>query len=299
MNGLHTLYTSDVLPRVLPVVAGVLGAGGLAAACLPARVAMRRELRRRWLTATGAALLFLGAMFLHELGATALVWLLGLITVGEYARTARLGRGERAVLRTAVVLLPLLALLTRRHLADALDLPAFAFLTVAGVLPAVLSGDTARGGERAARTVFGLLWIPVALTGLVVLDGTAVAVGVAVAFGGAGAWCGGMLLRPLGGTLARPLSPHTPTRTWGGVLGAGMAVAAGLEAAGAFTVTLWAAVLAGSVAGDLLASTLRREAGVREAGGKDAGTWLPGFGGLLDRIGPLLLALPAAMAVTL
>ncbi|MGK5729569.1 phosphatidate cytidylyltransferase [Streptomyces sp. URMC 124] len=292
---MNTLYTSDVLPRVIPVVSGVLAAGGLVVACLPARVAMRRELRRRWLTCAVGGSLFLGAMFLHELGATVLVWLAGLVAVGEYARTARLGRGERAVLRTAVVLVPLAALLERWRLADSLGLPAFALLTVAGVLPAVLSDDTARGGERAARTVFGLLWIPVALTGLVVLDGTAVAVAVAVAFGDVGAWCAGKLLRPLGGALARPLSPHSPARTWAGVLGAGMAVAAGLEAAGAFTVTLWAAVLAGGVLGGLLGSLLKREAGVEETG-----TWLlPGSGGLLDRIGSLLAALLLAMVVTL
>ncbi|MEV4500692.1 phosphatidate cytidylyltransferase [Streptomyces klenkii] len=291
---MNDLYTSDVLPRVVPVVAGVLGAAGLAVACLPARVVMRRELRRRWLTWAVAATVGVGALALRELGATVLAWLLGLIAVTEYAGLARLGRGERAVLVLGALLLPPPALLAAVDLADPFGLRTLALLTVACALPALLSGDTARGGERAARTVFGMLWIPVALTGLVVLEGTALAVVVATAFGGAGAWCGGLLLSRLGGTLARPLSPLSPGKTWGGVLGAGMGVAAGLEAAGAFTVTLWAAVLAGCVLGGLLAAMVKREAGVR-----GAGTWLPGFGGLLDLIGPLLLALLTAMAVSL
>ncbi len=46
-------------------------------------------------------------------------------------------------------------------------------------------------------------------------------------------------------------------------------------------------VALGSLWGDLVESALKREFGV-----KDAGNWLPGFGGLLDRIDSLLIVLP-------
>jgi phosphatidate cytidylyltransferase len=164
---------------------------------------------------------------------------------------------------------------------------------VLAVLAAVCAGDTEQGFTRACRTLFGLLWIPVSLSGLVLLGDTALAVGVAVAFGDVGAWCGGTALGRRG-PLARRLSPLSPNKTWAGAVGAAAATAAALAAVGAFTPVLWAAVLAGCVLGDLVESMVKREAGV-----KDAGSWLPGFGGLLDRIDSLLVALLLVMVVTL
>lgn len=287
------LIAGEAVGRAVPLVAGALGASGIALAALPARLAMRAELRKRWRTWAIAAPVFLGSLFLGAGGAFALAAALGVTAVSEYVRMAGLPRAEHAVLALAAVVLPALAWLVPAAVdRGAVDLRVAALLLVAAALPALLAGDHERGFTRSARTVFALLWIPLPLTGLVVLQDTAVAVGLAVALGDVGAWCGGTALGRRG-PLARPLSPLSPSKTWAGVLGAAGATGLALAAVGAFTPLLWMAVLTGCVLGDLLESMVKREVGV-----KDAGSWLPGFGGLLDRIDSLLLALLLAMVVT-
>ncbi|MEV8360632.1 phosphatidate cytidylyltransferase [Streptomyces niveus] len=287
------VFAGEAVGRAVPLVAGALGASGIAVAALPSRLAMRAELRKRWRTWAIAAPVFLGTLSLGAGGAFALAAALGATAVSEYVRMAGLPRAEHAVLLVAAVVLPALAWLVPAAVdARAVDLRVVALLLVVAALPALLAGDDERGFTRSARTVFALLWIPLPLTGLVVLGDTAVAVGLAVALGDVGAWCGGMALGRRG-VLARSLSPLSPSKTWAGVLGAAVATAVALGAVGAFTPVLWAAVLTGCVLGDLLESMVKREAGV-----KDAGSWLPGFGGLLDRIDSLLLALLLAMVVT-
>ncbi|MER7177103.1 phosphatidate cytidylyltransferase [Streptomyces mesophilus] len=271
----------STLSRSVPVVAGVLGAGGIAVAALPARLRMRAELRRRWRTWAFSAPLFLGAFFLGSAGVALFAAGLGVVAVLEYVRMAGLTRADRAVLTAAAVALPALAWLAPEALGPQLALGVL--LLAAG--PALLTADATTGFTRASRTAFGLLWIPLGLTCLVLLGDTALAVGVAVAFGDVGAWCGGTALGRRG-PLARRLSPLSPNKTWAGVVGCAAATAGALAVLGSFTPLVWTAVLVGCVVGDLLESMVKREAGV-----KDAGSWLPGFGGLLDRIDSLLVAL--------
>jgi phosphatidate cytidylyltransferase len=254
------------------VVAGALGAGGVGVA-----LSGDRELRRRWLTWAVTAPLVGGLLALGAAGAAALAAGLGVVAAGEYARLARLDRADRALLAAAAVAL-LLALL-----ADRGALAVTPYLLLAAALPALLSGDTKTGLRRAALTAFGVLWLPWSLSHLVLLGGTAFAVCAAVSVGDVTAWCGGKLV---GGGRLSALSPN---KTWGGVAGAAAGAALTLALLGEFSLPLLAAVAVGGVLGDLLESMAKREAGV-----KDAGSWLPGFGGLLDRIDSLLIVLPLA-----
>ncbi len=93
--------------------------------------------------------------------------------------------------------------------------------------------------------------------------------------------------------LAPTISPH---KTWEGVLGnvLGAYLGVGLLAValpgalgGRRLLVLPLIIAGGALWGDLLESRLKRECGVKDAGG-----WLPGFGGLLDRIDSLLIVIP-------
>lgn len=98
----------------------------------------------------------------------------------------------------------------------------------------------------------------------------------------AGSWIGGPRLLPAA----------SPNKTWAGLIaGLCLGVAAGVAVAYAYDMTpLHAGLIAAptalaAVLGDLLMSLVKRRFGV-----KDAGTLIPGHGGVLDRVDALMLA---------
>lgn len=246
----------------------------------------RRELRRRWVTWALIAPVVGIPIWLGPGPTAALAAVLALLAVREYAALVDLPRAERALLAGLAAAYPLAAWLQPRLL----DLAPVIALACAA--PALLRGDAAQGIRRASLTAFGSVWLCWSLSHLVVLWQSAFVVCFAAAAADVAAWCGGKGLRRFRWAGA-PLSPLSPNKTVGGVVGATLGAVGILALLGALTPGLVVAVAIGGVAGDLLESMVKRQAGV-----KDAGTWLPGFGGLLDRVDSLLIVLPVAAVLS-
>ena len=109
------------------------------------------------------------------------------------------------------------------------------------------------------------------------------------------------------GHLTPKLAPHvSPNKTWAGAIGSVIGAYVGFlimplaYPASCPTLPIEALVLLpplialAATMGDLFESVIKRSYGV-----KDAGSWLPGFGGLLDRIDSLLFALPVCYYIVL
>ncbi|MFG2579584.1 phosphatidate cytidylyltransferase [Streptomyces malaysiensis] len=173
------------LARAVPLLAGTLTVSGLALLFV-----RNVELRRRWRTWCVTALIVCGTLAFGAPGAA--LFAAGLAVVGsiEYVRLMGLRRADGALLVCAGVLLPLVAWLRP----GALTLPMAGVLLCAAALPPLVGQDVAHGADRAVRTTFGLIWLPLALTGLVFLGDLAIAICVSVAFADVGGWCGGRAL---------------------------------------------------------------------------------------------------------
>ena len=169
-------------------------------------------------------------------------------------------------------------------------------VVLVGAVWPVIRADTGRAIRDMGMAAVGMVLISVLLVHAVALsvdDGEAgialvLALAVACAFSDVGAFVVG---RTFGRT---PLAPRlSPNKTREGVVGNVLGAAVGLVLfvpalvptfGLPFVIALVPLVAGGALWGDLLESAAKREAGV-----KDAGHWLPGFGGILDRIDSMLV----------
>jgi phosphatidate cytidylyltransferase len=240
------------------------------------------ELRRRWLTWLVLAAVVGPLLWEGIWAAAGLAVLVAVLACVEYGRMLRLRRLDVAVLVAAGVLLPVVALERPGWLA----LLPLALLATP-VVP-MLGADTTAGGLRAAYLAFGTVWLAWAPAHLVIAYQDAFVLALAVAVCDVASWAGGGTLGRLPG-LSRRFSPVSPNKTVGGLVAGGVGAAVLLLVLGEWAPSLWVAVAAGAPLGDLVESLFKRQARV-----KDAGAWLPGFGGILDRVDSLLLVLPLA-----
>jgi phosphatidate cytidylyltransferase len=226
---------------------------------------------------------------------TTLVLALGLAIQGirEYAHLVELPTLYRRVL-IAMILLTLPAALISLELYLAIT----PLLLIVATLQPLLTQNVQAGARHLAFASLGFGYIPWLLGFLVVLpthipggDGLLLVLALGVALSDVGAFA-------IGSAIGRhKLAPAlSPAKTWEGTIGNLLGAVLG-TALPWFAMPDWLPTLArlglpvllsiAAVWGDLVESLLKREFAVKDAGG-----WLPGFGGLLDRIDSLLLAVP-------
>ena len=292
------------LGLLAPAVArGSLALGGGLAGIVAAERHHLREMTHRvlfvrWRTWAITAPLFGFAVMWSRWGALVFVSALAFQGMREYARLTDLPRRYRLAMYAAGLAsgpLLLVSLTVWRAMPP--------ILLIIATIPPLLAQDIRNGVRHLAYAALGFAYIPWFLAYFLMIRehvhggrGILLAVGMAVAVSDVLAFVAGRLKGRH--KLAARLSPaKTVEGVIGNIAGAylgfvlmSFAVPASLNVIVRWTLPLIVGVAC--VWGDLLESLLKRQFGV-----KDTGSWLPGFGGLLDRIDSLLVVLPLVYTV--
>jgi phosphatidate cytidylyltransferase len=277
---------------------GFVGAGGFAVARRGSTTGLTpRTALARAGSYAGLALLLLIAIRVGVYGVAVLLGVIAALGLVEWGRLFGLPVHHRIAIQAANVVV--IGAITVAGEGAAAWLVAL--LVLVGALLPVVRADTGR-----AIRDFGISAVGVALLSVLLAHG----VGLAVVFGQAGlalvaALAVGCAFSDVGAfvvgrTFGRhPLAPTlSPNKTMEGVVGnlvgAGIGITLFLPAlvptlGWPYCLALVPLVAGGSLWGDLLESAAKREARV-----KDAGAWLPGFGGILDRVDSLLITVALA-----
>lgn len=296
---IHSPFDSPLFVPTMLRVAVLLVAGALLVAVTERRRCRRlatlweSALCKRVVSWTLMAPAFALGVFSGGAVSCVLMAVLTTQAVREFARLTGLTKSYRLLLLALVPVVLTVAALAPAYLPD---LPVAAFLLVS--LAAVLRSTVDGAYRQLTVTLFGFMYLPLMLSFFVLIgrhvaDGTAVLamLGMSVALSDICAFVAGSILR--GPRLAPRISPNkTVSGAVGNVAGAYLALAVMWFAVPpmwpiALTLALPAIIAVAAIWGDLLESLIKRTFVV-----KDAGAILPGFGGLLDRIDSLIVAVP-------
>jgi phosphatidate cytidylyltransferase len=258
----------------------------LALSAAPVFLSRNRTIISRWITWCVIAVLTCGAQLIGVPGAVALAILVGVLCALEFGRLVGLRAVDLGLLLLACVTLPILAAVGSAWLSVCLP-----YILLAGAVLPLLYGDPASSARRSAYTAFGILWLAWASSQMVHAHAHLTLIVLVVAVTDVASWAAGKSLGWLPLLRVRPFV-ISPNKTLAGLLGGTLAAALSLVLLGSFSILLLLIFAIGAPLGDLLASAFKRGAGV-----KDTGSWLPGFGGLLDRADSLLLVLPLAALI--
>ena len=276
----------------LVVIAAVTGVAVVAFALVRRGGAAPRTLLARWATWLALAAIWAAVCLSGTLTVALLMTAFALIGTVEFARLTGLPRLHRDLLLIGAGAAGILSLSGATAMLALIPL-----LLLVGILQPVVRVDVQRGVRNLAFGALAFGYLPLLLGhGTLIVrdieDGGRLlfVLGAAVAGSDIGAYV-------VGRTFGRhPLAPElSPNKTVegliGNVAGAALATAIFAPALPVVSIGILAAlpplVAVGSVWGDLFESAIKREFGTKDAGG-----WLPGFGGLLDRIDSLIIVLP-------
>jgi phosphatidate cytidylyltransferase len=237
--------------------------------------------------------LFILTLFIGGLVVFLFAAFVGLQGTAEYVRMTGVDRRYALLMGAWIVLGLLIGAFGRRYF---LLLPLGFFMAL--TLIPIMSGQVHGAHRQVSGSFFGYLYIGLPMAYFVFIKAEEswgleflLIVGLAVALSDVCAFVVGSILK--GPKLAPAVSPG---KTWSGTLGNLIGAAAALGLLGVAVPSEWnglgiavlvLAVTAGAVWGDLTESFVKRDFAV-----KDAGTLLPGFGGILDRVDSFLLAMP-------
>ena len=280
---------TELVVRSSLAAVAVLGSTGVTIVVVEA--ARRRPLSTSLLATRWKTWVALAAIWILGLTSPAVLFpvlaILGLVTASEYAKLAELGWTDwRTLLAMPIVGLSLVSL----------GVDSLAVITgtlVASTIRPLLEQDVEDGPRRVGQLLIGVTVVVVPVISMWMVSQSAPVVFVALLFGVA---LSDVTAFTVGSAIGRHrMAPElSPNKTWEGVAGnltgavGGVAIAGfggGIDVTG--TVLFGAAIAVGAVWGDLFESLLKRHANV-----KDAGTVLPGFGGILDRVDSLIVAAP-------
>jgi len=241
------------------------------------------------------ALILAAAVWAGTVGIAILVGVIAAIALLEWSHLMDLPLHHRVALQVASVVIVVAVAVLGTASADWL----IGGIVLVGVAWPVVRADTGRAIRDLGSAAVGLILIDILLVHAVLLAKERGDLGVtlfaALAVASAGSDVGAFVVGRRFGR--HPLAPRlSPNKTREGVIGNVLGAAIGFlpflvllqpwfEPPAIVVLVLLVAV--GSLWGDLLESAVKREVGV-----KDAAKWLPGFGGILDRIDSLLLVVP-------
>jgi phosphatidate cytidylyltransferase len=252
-------------------------------------------------TAIIVSSLFLVTLFTGGIALIGFAGLVGLLGLGEYARVTTLDRSYLILVAAWSIASLFLAAFFSSPLL--LLLPVGLFLA-ATVIP-IVSGKVDGAHRQAGGAVFGYLYVGLPMAYLVFIRsrekwGLGFLLLVCAA-----AWLSDVCGYTVGSRVKGPRLAVTvsPGKTWSGAIGSVVGTVAGvlvmrlvipLALNIAEFVLIGAVIAVSAIWGDLIESFVKRDFKV-----KDAGSVLPGFGGVLDRFDSLFITIPVTYYVML